>query len=204
MSKEPTRPSLEVVKSREEFERWYWPVELLLQFCDRLGVSKVGRKDELRERVACVLAGTEPPRRPRRAVASKHWGTKALSLETVITPGISFGPNVRGFLKSQIGSDFVCHSDFMDWVRENAGATLEDAIEAWHLLEARKDNPLFRREIATCNNFLRYLRDVRDANPQLTLDQAKACWDYKKLRPAQNGYVIYEKADLRYLERNSE
>ncbi|MEO0952603.1 MAG: DUF6434 domain-containing protein, partial [Pseudomonadota bacterium] len=116
MSNDPTRPSHEVVKSREEFESWYWPVELLHQFCDRLGVSKAGRKDELRERVACVLAGTEPPRRPRRAAASERWGKKALSLDTVISPGISFGPNVRGFFKSQIGSDFVCHSDFMDWV----------------------------------------------------------------------------------------
>ena len=90
----------------------------------------------------------------------------------------------------------------MGWVRENAGATLEDAVNAWKLLEARKDNPSFRREIAACNNFLRYLREVRDANPQLTLDQAKACWDYKKVRPALNGYVIYERADLRCIDGN--
>lgn len=199
MSKDPTRPSHEDVTDRDEFEKWYWPVELLHQFCDRFRISKVGRKDELRERVACTLAGEQPPHRKRRAAASERWGKKSLSQGTVITPGISFGPNVRAFFKAQIGTNFVCHSDFMDWVRENAGATLGDAVDAWHLLDARNDNPSFRREIAACNNFLRYLRDIRDANPQLTLDQAKACWDQKKIRPAADGYVVYEKRDLRWL-----
>ena len=177
-------------------------MELRQQFCDRLGVSKVGRKDELRERVAFTLAGEQPPQRKRRAAASERWGKKVLSRGTVITSGNSFGPNVRGFFKTQIGTNFVCHSDFMDWVRENDGATLGDAIDAWHLLEARKDDPSFRRDIAACNIILQYLRDIRDANPKLTLDQAKSCWDSKKVRPALNGYVIYEKADLEYLGSN--
>ena len=87
----------------------------------------------------------------------------------------------------------------MDWVRQNVGATLADAVTAWQLLESRKKDPAFRREIASCNNFLQYLRDIRDANETMTLEQAKRCWDAKKVRPALNGYVRYEATDLRFL-----
>ena len=102
-------------------------------------------------------------------------------------------------MKAQIGKSFVCHSDFMTWVKSNEGATLGDAVEAWYVLENRKLAPSFRREIASCNNYLRYLRDIRDHHPDLSLHDAIACWDQKKIRPAVDGFVIYEPSDLTYL-----
>ncbi len=196
-----TRPDVDAAMSRQEFERWYWPVADLVTFSEHLGLSKSGRKAELRERVALRLGGEEVPALmfPQKIKADKfNWGKAELSRCTVISASISFGPNVRGFFKREIGKTFVCHSDFMDWVRENTGATLGDAIEAWHLLEARKEDSEFRREIATCNNYLQYLRDIRDAHPDMTLTEAKACWDHKKVRPATDGRVIYEPSDLRF------
>lgn len=195
-----TRPSYKAISSRDEFERWYWPVEILRLFCEHLGLPKTGRKNLLRERVSTALAGEPLPAPNGKSKRHEDWGRKELSLNTVITDGISFGPNVRGFFKSQIGERFVCHSDFMNWVRNNVGSTLADAIHAWELLEARKADPEFRREIAECNNFLQYVRDIRDANPDLTLGEAKRCWDYKKIRPATDGRVVYAEVDLRCLE----
>ncbi|MEM1174430.1 MAG: DUF6434 domain-containing protein [Pseudomonadota bacterium] len=189
------------MRTRAEFDRWYWPLELLQEFCSRLGVSRSGRKHELRERVALALDGKTTNKPALKKPGKARWNKKALTLNTVITEDVSFGPHVRGFFKEQIGSRFVCHSDFMAWVRGNTGATLGDAVDAWRVLEARKNDPGFRREIADGNNFLQYLRDLRDANPQLSLDAAKRCWDAKKIRPATHGKVIYEAADLRFLDR---
>ncbi|MEM1410576.1 MAG: DUF6434 domain-containing protein, partial [Pseudomonadota bacterium] len=180
------------VASRAEFERWYWPVSELEAFCERLGLAKGGRKADLRERVAAALAGEAlpaPKRNARSQAKGFNWSKEALTRSSIITESISFGPNVRGFFKREIGAAFVCHSDFMDWVKSNPGSTLGDAIDAWHMLEQRKDDPAFRREIAACNNYLRYLRAIRDAHPELTLEDAKRCWDEKKLRPAQDGFV---------------
>lgn len=201
-SEDDIRPSHEQVSTRSEFARWYWPVDSLHAFCDRLAIAKTGRKQELRERVGLALDGviTSPPKTTTAPV--ENWGRKKLSLETVITEGITFGPNVRAFFKDEIGKQFVCNSDFMDWVRENTGATLADAVMAWRLLERRKEDPAFRREIASCNNFLQYLRDIRDANETLTLEQAKRCWDAKKVRPARDGYVCYAASDLRFLAKD--
>lgn len=181
------------------FERWYWPVELLKVFCDLLGLPKAGTKAELRARVATALKhpGQEvkvPSR--RRASGSFNWAKETLSRDTIITETISFGPNVRSFFTAQIGSSFVCHSDFMDWVRGNPGACFGDAISAWHSLEERKTDPSFRREIAICNNYLQYLRDARDLTPGLSERNAKKCWDYKSVRPARNGYVVFDPIDI--------
>ena len=193
-----TRPSVDPDMSDTEFQRWYWPVEELRAFCDALSLSKSGTKAELRARVAFDLAnpGETPPRTARKTNGSFNWSKANLTKATVITATVSFGPNVRGFFKAEIGTAFVCHSDFMDWVRANTGASLGDAIEAWHILEERKQDPAFRREIASCNNYLQYLRDARDFHPELSLDEAKACWDFKKIRPAKDGVVIFESKDI--------
>ncbi len=154
----------------------------------------------MRARVSAALAGEvfQEPKKPVRK-SSFHWSSAALSADTVITDNISFGPKVRGFFADAIGPAFVCHGDFMLWVRANVGKTLGDAIEAWRMLEERKSDPDFRREIASCNNYLQYLRDFRDANPGLSQNDAKACWDAKKIRPAREGFVVYEAEDLEFL-----
>lgn len=197
-----TRPEFSIDMTADEFERWYWPVSILKAACEELGLPATGLKAELRGRVAFALRHPDMPLpKPAKAKATSRfkWGKAELSLQTLITDNVSFGPNVRGFFKSEIGKAFVCHGDFMAWVKANVGATLQDAVEAWHYLEARKEDPAFRREIASCNNYLQYLRDLRDHHPDLSLDEAKKCWDEKKRRPAQNGFVVYDADDLRFL-----
>ncbi|MEM6634504.1 MAG: DUF6434 domain-containing protein [Pseudomonadota bacterium] len=198
-SSQELRPSVDRRMHAEDFERWYWPVEHLKRFCDVLELHKSGTKAELRERVTAALRHPGQNRtvtQRRRPAGSFNWSKETLTRDTIITDTVSFGPNVRSFFKAEIGKTFVCHSDFMDWVRGNPGASLGDAVAAWLILEERKDDPTFRREIASCNNYLQYLRDARDRNPGLSLHDAKRCWDYKNVRPARDGYVIFEQKDV--------
>ncbi|MEO1489476.1 MAG: DUF6434 domain-containing protein [Pseudomonadota bacterium] len=198
---EEIRPAFSKAMPEREFVRWYWSKEDLEAACSSLDISRTGSKEELRERVAGNLGGrpTTPVKPISKAKSSVNWAKDELSRETIITKDISFGPNVRGFFKAEIGSRFVCHSEFMDWVRSNAGACLSDAVEAWHQMQSRKDNPQLRRPIAKHNNYLQYLQDFRQANPAMSFDEAKRCWIQKKLRPAQDGYVIFEERDLRFV-----
>jgi len=159
-------------------------------------------KADLRARVSAALHGEPPVSSPKRQRRSRvNWQSVTLSHDTLITGDIAFGPRVRGFFRERIGPSFVCHGDFMNWVRGNIGLTLGDAVDAWWMLDSRKDDPDFRREIAECNTYLRYLRSFRDANPALGHDQAKRCWDGKKVRPAPGGDVRYQPEDLRFLTR---
>ena len=89
----------------------------------------------------------------------------------------------------------------MGWVRANPGKTLDDAVAAWHDLTARNKAAPQDKPIARHNNFLRYLRDFRAANPDRPHEDAKRCWQAKKLRPTDtDGYVHYDKSDLALLD----
>lgn len=199
---DPTRPPFTKTMREAEFQRWYWPKAALEDICRQLGISRTGSKAQLRKRVADYLAR-------RIAKADEHavvrasvmdWSKTELTLDTLTAPDITFGRNVRGFFKEHIGKRFVCNADFMAWVKANEGKTLRDAIDAWQMLEKRKANPAFRRAIASHNNYLQYLRDFADAFPARPILDAKRCWDSKKIRPAKDGYVVFEESDLRFLE----
>ncbi|MEM7762705.1 MAG: DUF6434 domain-containing protein [Pseudomonadota bacterium] len=195
------RPDVTTVETECEFQRWYWSVELLKTFCERLDLPADGSKAMLRERVATGLGGREPKKRPKKRPTSRfNWAKETLTPTTPITDNISFGPNMRGFFKKTIGDRFVCHSEFMRWVKEHTGLTLADAVDAWYQIDRARQQPRARRDIDVCNNYLQYLRDIRDANPTLSQQQAQHCWDLKKRRPAQHGLVVYEASDLSLLE----
>ncbi len=203
------RPDFSASMTAPEFLRWYWPKASLMTIARSLGLPAGGSKAELRAAIAHALDPKTPAPEPRKAASKTsgfNWSREMLTLDTVITEDIRFGPNLRRFMTAQIGPRFSCHGDFMEWARTNAGATLRDAVAEWHRLEARKQDPDFRRDIAPHNNYLQYLRDFQDNNPGRTRAEAKRCWDAKKRRPAHNGLVVYEPADLAYLdsERPSE
>lgn len=202
---DPIRPPFDEALSEAEFQNWYWPKAMLEEICQQLDLPRTGSKAQLRARISAHLAGRTAPicqEQPSRNRAV-NWSRAELSLDTVITPNITFGRNVRGFFKDQIGSSFVCNGDFMAWVKANPGNTLRDAVDAWHSLEGRKADPEFRRTIAAHNNYLQYLRDFQDAFPSRHIEEAKQCWDQKKIRPATGGHVVFEQADLRFLKGTS-
>jgi len=193
------RPRLSEIDTFEEFDTWYWPVAEMQGFCRENGLAYSGLKADLRNRIGCHFRGDRLPREPQMKKPSS-WATKELLAETEIDENISFGWNVRGFFKREIGPKFVCSGEFMSWVKSNTGRTLGDAVEYWYELNDRVSQPGFRREIARCNNYLQYLRDIRDANPELSQEEAKRCWAIKSRLPALTGYVIYEASDVDLLD----
>lgn len=199
-----SRPSFENIKSGSEFNQWYWLKEEMVDICKRSGLPTHGRKFDLRDRIMYALDhnGKLKPEPKKQKRASKfNWAKSELSLETIITDNVSFGPNFRRFMKSQIGNKFSCHSDFMDWVKSNEGKTLNDAVEAWNRLEQRKEAPNFKREIADNNMYSQYIRDFLDDNPDFNFKDVKKYWLLKKALPMENGFVRYERSDLKLIEK---
>lgn len=192
------RPKLTEVDTFEDFDRWYWPVAEMQEFCRENGIPYTGLKADLRERLSCFFRGDPLPTLNKAKKSS--WAKMDLHLDTVITEDISFGYNLRGFFKNEIGAKFVCSSVFMKWVKANPGRTLRQAVEYWYELHDLASKPGFRQEIDRCNNYLQYLRDIRDANPSLSQEDAKRCWDIKARLPADAGYVQYEKEDILLIE----
>ncbi|MEL6560373.1 MAG: DUF6434 domain-containing protein [Bacteroidota bacterium] len=198
-----SRPDFENIKSGEEFNQWYWLKEELEAICKSSGLPANGRKFDLRDRIMHALDHNGelkllPEKQKKKS--KFNWAKSELSLETIITDNVSFGPNFRRFMSNQIGDKFKCHSDFMDWVKSNAGKTLEDAVKEWNRLEMRKENPDFSREIADNNMYSQYIRDFLEDNPGYTIKDVKKYWLLKKTLPMDQGFVKYEKSDLRLIQ----
>lgn len=207
-SQEELRPSLSSDLSRSMFERWYWEVEALQGFCRDQSLDPSGVKAELRARVAAYLGGEAsdqggsagPASTPKRRSARPG----AYTPDTVIDASLKFGPKFRAYMTERLGPKFKCTGEFMAWCRANAGRSLADAEEFWRTLQARRAEPGYRPPIARCNNYLIYLRAFQDAFPDLTREDAKQAWMQKKLRPAQDGFVVFEEADRRFVQARSD
>lgn len=196
------RPDITDITSGAEFNQWYWLKAEMVEICKMMNLPTSGRKFDLRDRIMFALDNDGKVKLlPKKKTTSKfNWARATLTLQTVITDNVSFGPNFRKFMKSHIGNQFSCHSDFMDWVKANKGSTLEDAIQKWHELENRKTDPNFRREIAKNNMFSQYTRDFLADNPNKTLKEAAQYWLLKKQLPTKTGFIKYDRSDLKLLK----
>lgn len=129
---------------------------------------------------------------------SARWITLAkLTPQTKITPNISFGPNTRRFMLSQIQGKFTFYSEFMAWAQANPGKTLADAVVQWRKIDADRRNPVKRTRIAAHNMLNQYVRAFLEDNPGSDLKLALKYWKRKRRRPAPGGFVKYERADLK-------
>lgn len=200
-----SRPRFEDIRTGDEFNQWYWLKEEMVNICRRSGLPTNGRKFELRDRIMYALDNDgklKPEPKKRKKQSKFNWAKSQLSLDTLITDNVSFGPNFRRFMKSEIGNKFFCHSDFMDWVKSNAGKSLSEAVEKWYELEKRKEDPNFKRTIADNNMLAQYVRDFLEDNKNKTLKDAKKYWNLKKQLPTKNGFVRYECSDLKLEPKN--
>ena len=84
----------------------------------------------------------------------------------------------------------------MDWVNNNSGKTLADAVAKWVEMEDRKKDPNFRRDIAAHNMLSQYVRDFLADNEGKKLEDAIKFWNLKRQLPMHKGTITYHKDDL--------
>ncbi|MEL6538503.1 MAG: DUF6434 domain-containing protein [Bacteroidota bacterium] len=192
------RPDFEQITTGAEFNRWYWLKNEMVALCKTMGLPYSGSKFELRDRIMYALDhdGALLPAPKKRTKSGFNWAKAELTPETVITDNVTFGQNLRRFMKRQVGEHFAFNTDFMAWVKAHVGHTLAQAVKKWHQLEARKSDPSFRTEIAQHNMYNQYTRDFLDDNPELTPGDARRCWLLKKQLPTEDGFIRYHPDDL--------
>lgn len=105
---EEQRPALSGELSGSELQRWYWLRTELVELARQLGVSTVGGKAELTERLATVLDGLPAPApTPRRRSSSAGQLEGELTVNTVIPSGQRCSEVLRGFFTAHIGAGFA-------------------------------------------------------------------------------------------------
>jgi len=196
----PQRPAFESITNSQTFKQWYWLKTELVAICKQSGLPYAGAKATLMERIAYALdhqGAVQPnPKAAPKPASRFNWAKATLSPQTPITDNISFGPNFRRFMTQQIGPGFTCTSEFMAWVKAHPGHTLQAAIDHWHTLAARHQDPAFKRPIAPMNMYNQYMRDFLAHYPDKGPADARHFWLLKKLQPTTNGRVQFAPADV--------
>ena len=185
------RPKLDTTLRGSVFREYYYLKEELTAFCRDNGLPVSGGKSELTERIAHFLdTGEVLSASPRKSVCRPDTGAP-LTKDSIIEENFVCSEKHRAFFKSEIGGSFSFNVPFQKWLKQNAGKTYGEAVEAYFiLLEEKKKN---KPQIDSQFEYNTYIRDFFADNKGRTLGDAIKCWKYKK---SLKGHNRYERSDL--------
>jgi len=188
------RPKLNKELDAKTFRSFYYLKEELVRFCRENNLPVSGGKEELIDRIACFLDTGKVLAAAARKRTSVCTGT--ITDSTIIEPDIVCSEKHRAFFIGRIGKSFSFNVLFQKWLKNNAGKTYADAIEAYYriLEEKKKGKSSIERQF----EYNTYIRDFFENNHGRTLEDAIMCWKYKKSMPGHNRY---EPSDLEALKQ---
>jgi len=189
------RPELNDNISVTDFKEFYWLKNELIDFCKSNGISTIGGKKELADRIIAFLqTGTITKTTTKEQTKSKFdWNNAVITLDTIITDNYRNSEHVRAFMKQEIGSSFHFNTEFMQWMKQNIGKTVSEAITEWKRMNELKKNKNYRTTISSQFEYNAYIRDFLADNKDKTLKDAIQYW---KLKRNQRGDNAYSKKDL--------
>ena len=194
-------PKLEKGISLKDFQEFYWLKEELITFCKEHNISSTGSKAEITDRVIIFLETgkntNQSKTEKQKPLSHFDWNSETLSCETIITDNYRNSENVRAFFKTQIGNHFKFNTLFMNWMKENVGKTLKDAINEWNRIYLLKKDKNYKSEIGSQFEYNTYIRDFLADNPGMTIEDARKHWLLKR---KARGSRKYSKDDLTNLE----
>jgi Domain of unknown function (DUF6434)/SAP domain-containing new25 len=189
------RPNLLDIQTSEEFQKWYWLKAELVVFCQLTDISYAGSKFEIIDRIVEMFdVGVNNAKKIQKVTSKFDWHCEDLTLETRITDSYKNSRNVRRFFKKHCGEKFHFNIAFMNWMKNNVGKTLAEAVEEWKRLDEQSQQKGFKSEIPKGNQYNQYLRDFFADNPDKTMIEARHFWKLKRELPL--GLHKYERTDL--------
>lgn len=188
------RPDLNRNLDGVTFRSFYYLKEELVDFCRSNNLPVSGGKQELTNRIAHFLdTGEALKGSPMKKKTTSDVGI--ITEDTLIESDIVCSEKHRAFFLEKIGKSFSFNVLFQKWLKNNAGKTYKDAIDAYYqILEEKKKG---KTTIDKQFEYNTYIRDFFEDNKGRSLGDAIICWKYKK---GKQGHNRYEKSDLIALE----
>lgn len=179
------RPDLTGQLSAQDFRDYYWLKEELLAFCRAQGLSTLGSKAALSARIARFLETGQ--RRAEEAPTAGQRPAPAAGMplsftrDSVIGKGWRCSQALRAFLEREIGPGFHFDGVMRDFIHQQAGRTLGEAIAAW---EAARQVPQ-KKDIPPQFEYNRHMRAYFEQHPGATRAEALEAW--KQSRQTRRG-----------------
>lgn len=188
------RPDLNNELDSKTFLSFYYLKEELITFCRENNLPVSGGKIELTERIAYYLDTGKILKVSVKRKTSVNIGQ--IAEDSIIEPDFVCSEKHRTFFKEKIGKAFSFNVLFQKWLKNNAGKTYKDAIEAYYRISEEKKKG--KTTIDKQFEYNTYIRDFFEDNQGKSLEDAIRCWKYKK---SLQGHNRYEKSDLVALDQ---
>jgi hypothetical protein len=191
------RPKLNKNISLKDFSDFYWLKKELVSFCKDNKIDYSGGKIEITERIIYFLKTGKKPEKVKsnfpKSDSNFDWNNETLTFETIITDNYRNTENLRSFFISKIGKHFKFNVLFMNWMKQNVGKTLKDAVDEWEKIYLLKKDVNYKSEIDSQFEYNAYVRDFLKDNPNMSLADARKYWNIKR---ETRGNKKYTKEDL--------
>ena len=174
-----SRPPFSEIKTYQEFSKYYWYRDELIQICRELGLPSSGMKLELNRNIQAYFNG-ETVEEKLKVKTSKSVVTN-ISLSTkLLDCGFTFGPKFREFFAEQTGiKNFKYNADMVATVKKvkednDTTFTLGDLLEIYY---GRKTYATYDKSALQWNKFVHdFCADPRTANIPDKLKTAALLW----------------------------
>ena len=197
------RPKLRADIDADTFDSYYWYREELEAFARLLQLSRSGGKFDIHDRISHYLrTGDKITPKSSKPTSKFDWSKEQLDEKTVISDSYKNNQNVRSFFTDQLGDSFAFSIDLMNFMKDNVGDTLGDAVAFYRSIEQAKKEG-YKQKIEPHNQFNLYTREFLEDNPNLTRADVNKCWQQVICvpRPGSKGRGIrYSRKDLRFLQ----
>ena len=131
------RPPLNSSITENDFRNFYWLKAELLHFCRIEGISTLGNKQDLAERIALFLR-TGSKQKPTVLVRQPAVKYPSLTLNTIVTKDFACTREVRNFFEDQVGPHFTFSVPLQKYIKQYPGITFADIITEYHRQNERK------------------------------------------------------------------
>ena len=105
---------------------------------DHFYISNVDDRDYLEDIIRATLPELLSSKSRTKAKRSAVNRQVPASLDDVIVPDIVCSQDLRAFFEQYLGKSFRFKVEFQNWLRENAGLTFRDAVEAYPTLARQR------------------------------------------------------------------
>ena len=174
-----SRPPFSEIKTYQEFSKYYWYRDELIQICRELGLPSSGMKLELSRNIQAYFNG-EPIEEKLKVKTSKSVVTNASLSTKLLECGFTFGPKFRDFFAEQTGiKNFKYNADMVATVKKvkegnDTTFTLGDLLEIYY---GRKTYATYDKSALQWNKFVKdFCADPRTANIPDKLKTAALLW----------------------------
>ncbi len=187
------KPALNKSISVDNFKNHYWLKKELVGFCVEYGISSLGLKMEIAERIITFLSTGRKlvpkqgaPKPFEEPDIDYHKGP--FSRATPITSKLKRTRVVREFFLQEIGPHFAFNVRLNQFFRDNVGKTFQAAIDDYLEDLEERAQPGYKSKIVPQCQYNQFIRDFLADNKELGFKDAVTAWNAIKDKKGNHVY----------------